>query len=84
MQDVGKSSNDETKLLGSEMLGSPGANGRVDMLNKRIIDLTSEVRKDKLNKWNTRLQDTKNTRTINKEVRNRRNMKALQSLNSPQ
>ena len=55
------------------------------MLSKRIIDLTTEVRKDKVHKWNTRAQDNnKNTRSFNKDIRNRRNVKALQSLNSPQ
>ena len=66
-------------------MSSPGPNGKVEMLSKRIIDLTTEVRKDKVHKWNTRAQDNnKNTRSFNKDIRNRRNVKALQSLNSPQ
>ena len=53
IQDTGKISHDDIKV--SDKMSSPGPNGKVDMLSKRIIDLTTEVRKDKVHKWNTRL-----------------------------
>ena len=47
IHDTVKSSNDDNKVNGSDKMSSPGPNGKVEMLSKRIIDLTTEVRKDK-------------------------------------
>jgi len=48
---------DEKKPSGIEIMKSPVTVNKVEMLNKRIVDLASEVRKEKVHKWNTRIQD---------------------------
>ena len=57
MQDFGKKQMDEKKRSGIEIMNSPVTVNKVEMLNKRIVDLASEVRKEKVHKWNTRIQD---------------------------